>query len=172
MAELTVYTDGSCLGNPGPGGWAFMLVEDEKHPSEKVVVSQSGYVFHTTNNRMEMTAFLMALKFLAQKFPGALVEINADSNLLVQTINEGWKRKANPDLWVEIDRYLSKINFKLFWVKAHADNHYNNRCDELALQEAQKAKQMVLKNPTLSPAESSPQQKKTEEKIDNQSSLF
>ncbi len=172
MAKLTVYTDGSCLGNPGPGGWGFIVVENEKTASEKVVQSQSGHVFHTTNNRMEMTAFLMSLKYLAQNIPGALVEINADSNLLVQTINEGWKRKANPDLWVEIDRYLPKVNFRLFWVKAHADNSYNNKCDELALREAQKAKQMLAKNPTLAPAVISKDEKKPDHSTDDQASLF
>jgi ribonuclease HI len=80
------------------------------------------------------------------------VEINSDSRLLVQSINEGWKRKANPDLWAEIDRFLPKINFKLSWVKAHADNEYNNRCDELALGEATKAQKMLKKNPALAPA--------------------
>jgi len=172
LPQLTVYTDGSCLGNPGPGGWAFVLVEDEKRSAEKIISSQSGHSFHTTNNRMEMTAFLMSLKYLAQNFPGALVEINADSNLLVQTINEGWKRKANPDLWVEIDRYLPKVNFKLYWVKGHADNSYNNHCDELALKEAKKAKQMLSKNPALAPAGSQKTDQKIADHQSDQAALF
>ncbi len=126
-----MYTDGSCLGNPGAGGWAFVLLNSE----QQILVEQSGGEAATTNNRMEMTALLQGLKYLlehSQKFTGAKVKIFSDSNLLVQTVNSGWKKKANLDLWLQIDQILPKVDFTLEWVKAHDQDHYNNLCDELA----------------------------------------
>lgn len=141
-----MYTDGSCIGNPGPGGWAFIVIKTgEKEP----VYKKSGSELETTNNRMEMIALLEAAKYIAKNFPDESVEINSDSNLLVQTINQGWKKKANQDLWVEIDKSLQKINFKIFWVKAHADDEYNNLCDELAFAKAQKAQKEFKNKPWL-----------------------
>ncbi len=143
MSKIIVYTDGSCLGNPGPGGWAFLVLEGEKSESEKIIFQQSGRSLHTTNNRMEMTAFLESLKYLQKNFPLHQIEINSDSNLLVQTINQGWKKKANTDLWEEIDSLRPQINFHLHWVKAHANNHWNNQCDKLAFAAAELAQEVA-----------------------------
>lgn len=137
VKKIFAYTDGSCIGNPGPGGWAFLLVEGDKAPSQKIIFKHSGSVFDTTNNRMEMTAFLETLKYLAKNLSSQHVQIFSDSNLLVQSINQGWKRKANQDLWLEIDQYLPKVKFKIDWVKAHHIDQFNNECDRLALAAAQ-----------------------------------
>lgn len=170
MTKIIVYTDGSCLGNPGPGGWAFLLAEGKDTASQKVFFKHSGSDFQTTNNRMEMTAFLESLKYLYKNFPLHQIEINSDSNLLVQTINQGWKKKANQDLWMEIDKLIPKINFKIFWVKAHANNRLNNLCDELAFAAANKAQ----KSPKGKVKSSSPliAEKKTAREKSEQSSIF
>lgn len=170
--SVIIYTDGSCLGNPGPGGWAFLAIK-----SAKVIAEISGHSYHTTNNRMEMFALLEALNFCAQNFSSEKIEINSDSNLLVQTLNEGWKRKANLDLWEKIDSAKNKLTVKFFWVKAHADNEYNNRCDELANSAATKAQKQLKKNPkiletAIQEFEKTQLQKKTAQKISGQSSLF
>lgn len=168
MAKIIIYTDGSCLGNPGPGGWAFLLVKEENGQSKKVFFKSSGGEIHTTNNRMEMTAFLEALKYLAKNFSSHQLEINSDSNLIVQTINQGWKRKANQDLWLEIDRILPKLNFKMFWVKAHASDKLNNQCDKLAFSAAQKFQKLAVK----AELNSTDKKKKPAGKKSEQVSLF
>lgn len=176
MTHITVYTDGSCLGNPGPGGWAFLLVEDHNGQSAKVVFEHSGYYPDTTNNRMEMTAFLEALKYLAKNFSSHQCQIFSDSNLLVQTINQGWKRKANQDIWNEIDQYISKLKIQITWVKAHAKNAFNNRCDELAQSAARsvtKSSSPALQKKNKSPLPSpSPSSKKPAGNPSRQASLF
>ena len=170
--SVIIYTDGSCLGNPGPGGWAFLGIK-----SGKLIAEISGYSYHTTNNRMEMFAMLEALNFCAQNFSSEKIEINSDSNLLVQTLNEGWKRKANLDLWEKIDSAKSKLSVQFFWVKAHANDKNNNRCDELANGAATKAQKEIQKNPKLLEAaiqefEKTQLQKKTAQKNSEQSTLF
>jgi ribonuclease HI len=137
--KIHIYTDGSCIGNPGPGGWGAIILHDEKEHDLK------GGNKDTTNNRMEMTAIIHALKWLRQdknipteKLDEAKITIHSDSNLIVQTLNQRWKRKANTDLWAEMDKVRAWLNIKWVWVKAHADNHYNNKVDEIALKEAKK----------------------------------
>jgi ribonuclease HI len=152
LKKIIIYTDGSCIGNPGPGGWAFLVLDlsDEKiKTSSKKIIHHSDFSFHTTNNRMEMTAILEALKFSQESFSDYLIELNSDSNLLIQTLNQGWKRKANLDLWSEIDRYRKNLHIKYFWVKAHADDKYNNLCDEYAQNASAKAAKLLKKNPQL-----------------------
>ena len=159
MKKILVYTDGSCIGNPGPGGWGFLLVEGEKTATQKIIFSDSGYDFDTTNNRMEMSAFLEAIKYLSKNFSSQHVQIFSDSNLLVQSINQNWKRKANQDLWQQIDKFLPLVNIKLDWVKAHHIDKYNNECDAIAQAAAQtalkkmSAKNFVKKIPSQKPAE-------------------
>ena len=142
MKKIIVYTDGSCLGNPGPGGWAWLALEEKNHGLEKFHEASGGEA-HTTNNRMEMTALARALHYLSTHHPGTPVEIFSDSNLLVQTVNQGWKKKANLDLWLEIDQLLPRLDFRLSWVKAHHRDPYNIRCDMLALAAAEKAKKAL-----------------------------
>jgi ribonuclease HI len=167
LQKIIIYTDGSGLGNPGPGGWAVLLDRAEKGLSKKVFFKSSGGEIQTTNNRMEMTAFLEALKYLAKNFSSHQLEINSDSNLIVQTINQGWKKKANQDLWSEIDEVLPKLNIKIFWVKAHATDKLNNQCDKLAFAAAQKSQKLAAKLPPAISTTSKPAKKKSQ-----QESLF
>ena len=136
-AEIEIYTDGSCKGNPGPGGWAFIAINNAKENKH------TGHEAKTTNNRMEMTAMIEALKWVwhDSHIPDAAIsatKINlySDSNLLVQTLNQGWKRKANLDLWSELDRLRAWLTIDFIWVKAHHTNKYNNAVDKMALKAA------------------------------------
>ncbi|MBI4232052.1 ribonuclease HI [Candidatus Peregrinibacteria bacterium] len=138
--KIEIYTDGSCLGNPGPGGWGAMILIDGKEESF------SGSEKDTTNNRMEMTAIIKALEWIKdssglshEDLQSHKILIHSDSNLIIQTLNQGWKRKANTDLWAEMDRLRAWLDIEWKWVKAHADNKLNNFVDELAFKAAQKA---------------------------------
>ena len=139
--EIHIYTDGSCIGNPGPGGWGvIVLFGDDK-------IELKGGAKDSTNNRMEMTAVIKALewlhkksKFTEKQLNKTEITIHSDSNLIVQTMNQGWKRKANTDLWAKIDKSRSWLNITWKWVKAHHNNKYNNEADKLALSEAVKQK--------------------------------
>jgi ribonuclease HI len=144
--KIEIYTDGSCLGNPGPGGWGAMIIND----GEKIKIS--GGEKDTTNNRMEMTAIIKALEWFHEKsglkreeLTSCKIILHSDSNLLMQTLIQGWKRKANTDLWAEIDKLRAWLNIEWVWVKAHSENHYNNEIDALAFNEAQKQKAENLK---------------------------
>ncbi|MDA1060812.1 MAG: ribonuclease HI [bacterium] len=137
--KIEIYTDGSCIGNPGPGGWAAIILFAGKE------IEISGHEKDTTNNRMEMTAIIEALEWIRKKsrlsdedLQNQKIEIYSDSNLIIQTMNQGWKKKANTDLWAEVDRLRAWLNIEWTWVKAHHTNKYNNKADELALSEAQK----------------------------------
>ena len=134
--KFQIYTDGSCIGNPGPGGWGFII-----HKNGEEVAAESGSDKDTTNNRMEMMAIIQALDWLHknEKPADASIEVKSDSNLIIQTINQGWKKKANTDLWAQIDKLRAWLNIKWTWVKAHADDDLNNRVDEMAFKAANKA---------------------------------
>lgn len=137
MKQVTIYTDGACSGNPGPGGWGAILIYGDKK------LEISGYEDHTTNNRMELTAPIAALKRL--KEPCA-VDLYSDSAYLVNAFVKRWldswqrnnwlksdkKPVENQDLWQELLRLTSIHRVRWIKVKGHADNPYNNRCDELA----------------------------------------
>jgi ribonuclease HI len=138
--EVEVYTDGSCLGNPGPGGWAAVLI----HPRKKVELF-GGYSL-TTNNRMEMTAAVQALRALTRP---CRVKLHTDSQYLkngITTWIKGWKKKGwrttekkpvkNQDLWVELDRLMQSHNIQWEWVRGHAGNEFNEICDQLAVSAA------------------------------------
>ena len=136
---VDIYTDGACSGNPGPGGWAAVLIAGGK---EREI---SGYAPSTTNNRMELTAAIEALKRL--KSPCS-VRLYSDSAYLVSAFNKnwignwkrnGWKNASkdpvsNQDLWEELDRLAAIHSVEWIKVAGHADNEYNNRCDALAVQ--------------------------------------
>jgi len=137
--KITIYTDGSCLGNPGPGGWAVLVLHDSKKLELK------GGEPETTNNRMEMTAILNALKWLNKnvKDGHARIELFSDSSLLVYSLTKGWKRKANIDIWKQIDEVYDALNKKGInvgwnWVKGHSTNEYNAHVDEMAVSESKK----------------------------------
>jgi ribonuclease HI len=135
---VTMYTDGSSRGNPGPGGYGVILMTGQ-HRKE---LSQ-GYKL-TTNNRMELMAVIAGLE--AMKKQGQQIKIYSDSQYIVNAVEKGWLNtwiatnfkggKKNKDLWLHY-YHLAKTQFVRFvWVKGHADNPYNNRCDELATQAA------------------------------------
>lgn len=132
MEYVEIYVDGACLVNPGPGSWAAVFVCKGK--SKEV----SGYVSeHTTNNRMELMAAIQGLSALKRGV--TVATIFSDSQYLVNTMNEGWNRGANIDLWEEIDRLVIPHK-KVVWVwqKGHAGSFYNERADLLC--------QIALKN--------------------------
>ena len=140
-SKIKISTDGSCLGNPGPGGWGAIIIQDKKE------TEIGGHEKDTTNNRMEMMAMIKALEYLHKKFKKNEVqkleiELYSDSNLLIKSLNLGWKRKANLDLWEQMDRQRAWLNIKWTWVKAHATDKYNNAADAIAFKEAHKAKKL------------------------------
>ncbi len=154
-----IYTDGSCLGNPGAGGWAAIIVDEQNRREEL-----SGGEEHTTNNRMELTAAIRAL----EKIPtSAGVELFTDSSYLKNAFTNGWlvKWKANgwnngkvlnQDLWRELDALVSTRTVKFHWVKGHAGNPLNERCDLLARTTAEKFQRGILKAPPPPPKETTP----------------
>jgi ribonuclease HI len=129
--EILAYADGSCLGNPGPGGWGVVIVEPDGSQRE-----YSGGDPQTTNNRMELTAAIEALR---QFSPGARVQLRSDSQYLVKSINFGWKRNANLDLWKDLDVEIARRKVKFEWVRGHGSDQLNERADRLALAAAKAA---------------------------------
>lgn len=132
--KITIYTDGAARGNPGPGGYGIVMISGQ-HRKE---LSQ-GYS-HTTNNRMELLAVIVALETL--KIPGSDVTIYTDSKYVADAVTKGWvfqwvtkrfKGKKNPDLWLRFLEIYKKHQVKFVWVKGHANNPLNERCDELAV---------------------------------------
>ncbi len=146
MKTVTLYTDGACSGNPGPGGWGAIL-EYMGHEKE-----MSGGEASTTNNRMELTAVIQGL--LALKEP-CHVLLYSDSKYVIDGLSKGWaagwqkngwkkadkKPALNPDLWEHLLELTQKHKMEYFWVKGHADNPKNNRCDEMAVAQWQKLKE-------------------------------
>ncbi|MCL2564049.1 MAG: ribonuclease HI [Oscillospiraceae bacterium] len=143
MKTIKIYTDGACSGNPGPGGWGVVLLYG-KHRKEL-----SGGEAETTNNRMEIMGAIMALEALNEP---CVVELYTDSQYIVNAIEKRWVYKwrsnnwmrnknepaKNVDLWIRLVDLLEYHSVKIYWVKGHADNVYNNRCDELAVAESRK----------------------------------
>ena len=142
--EVTIYTDGACSGNPGPGGWGAIL----RYGS--AVKEMSGGDPETTNNRMELTGVITALSALKEP---CRVTLYTDSQYVESAVNlgwleswqrRGWRRKGgevkNPDLWQALIPLLETHDVTFVWVKGHAENEYNNRCDELAVAESKKFK--------------------------------
>jgi ribonuclease HI len=134
LSIIHIYTDGSSRGNPGPGGFGVILMYNN-HRKE-----MSQGFRHTTNNRMELLAVITGLEAITKKeLP---VVVYSDSQYVVKAIEEGWLKtwmrtnfkggKKNKDLWTRYFHLTQNMNVKLKWVKGHADNPFNNRCDELA----------------------------------------
>ena len=137
MKKVTIYTDGACSGNPGPGGWGSVLIYGE---AKKEI---SGAKKETTNNEMEITAVLEALKILKEPCE---VDVYSDSAYVVNTfekgwidnwVKSGWKTASkdpvkNVELWKELLELMKKHNVTFHKVKGHSNNELNNRCDELA----------------------------------------
>ena len=141
MKDVTIYTDGACSGNPGPGGWGAVLIY------KGVEKEISGGEPDTTNNRMELTAVIRALSLLKES---CAVTVYTDSQYISRAITEGWLKKwkaagftkkgglKNAELWRELDGLLQAHRVRFQWVKGHADNEYNNRCDAMAVAEREK----------------------------------
>ena len=122
--RLIAYADGSCLGNPGPGGWGIVLIGSNGSRLEF-----SGGAAWTTNNRMEITA---AIEVLRQLPSSAEVTIRTDSQYLVNTMTRGWKRRENLDLWKILDAEVAQRKVRWEWVRGHSGDTFNERADELA----------------------------------------
>lgn len=136
-SPVTIYTDGSSRGNPGPGGFGVILIWKD-HRKE----ISAGYRL-TTNNRMELMGVITALEALRKE--GQQVSIYTDSQYIVNSVEKKWvfgwiktgfKGKKNKDLWLRFLELYKKHAIRFIWVKGHADNPFNNRCDELATQAA------------------------------------
>ena len=147
MKQVIIYTDGACSGNPGPGGWGAIL---RFRTAQKVYEKElSGGEDATTNNRMELTAFIEALRQLKEPCE---VRLCSDSQYVINGLEKGWakgwKRRGwkkadgspalNPDLWEMLLGLVSQHEMHYHWVKGHASNEKNNRCDQLAVAESKK----------------------------------
>ena len=145
MRHVDIYTDGACRGNPGVGGWGAILVYGK---TEKEL---SGGDPSTTNNRMELTAAIKALSALKEKCE---ITLYSDSKYMIDALEKGWAKSwkakgwkkadkspaLNPDLWEKLLALTQRHEMRYHWVKGHADNPYNNRCDEMAVAQSQKWK--------------------------------
>lgn len=143
LFSVTIYTDGACSGNPGAGGWGAILMAGDKKKE------LSGFDSETTNNKMELTAVIEALKALKKP---CNVELYSDSAYVVNAFIQGWlenwkangwrgadkKPVKNIELWQELDELLKTHKVTFIKVKGHADNEFNNRCDALATGEIAK----------------------------------
>ena len=127
-STVTIYTDGSCLTNPGPGGWGAIVFRDGDEPTRL-----SGGERATTNNRMEMTA---AIKGLEATPAGTSLDLHSDSQYLVNTMTRHWKRRKNQDLWELLDLLAADRQVTWHWVRGHDGNHWNEEADRLALSAA------------------------------------
>ena len=139
--HVTIYTDGACIGNPGPGGYGVVLIHGENRREF------SGGFRHTTNNRMELMGPIKALDALNQ---GCRITLHSDSKYVVDAIEKGWARRwrdngwmrnkrqqaINPDLWGMLLDLCDKHEVQFRWVRGHANNPDNERCDQLANQAA------------------------------------
>ena len=143
MKTVTIYTAGACSGNPGPGGWGALLCYNG------VEKELSGGAAQTTNNRMELTGVISALQALKEP---CIVELYSDSKYVIDALEKGWavswrkrgwiksdkKPALNSDLWEILLALTEKHQLHYHWVKGHADNEYNNRCDALAVAQRDK----------------------------------
>jgi len=137
MNEVTIYTDGACSGNPGKGGWGAILIYAK---AEKYM---SGSKQLTTNNQMELTATIEALKAILKPSNIALYTDsqyvkNGITSWIFNWKKNGWKTAnkkpvANKDLWIELEKYVDFHSVSWFWVKGHSGDHYNEIADELAV---------------------------------------
>lgn len=139
MVHVELYTDGACSGNPGPGGWAYIL----RHPASGKEREQAGAEIETTNNRMELIAVIRGLEALKEP---AEVDIFSDSQYVLNGLKEwmeSWKKRGwrtadkkpvkNRELWEELDTLKSKHLLRFHWIRGHNEHPENERCDKLAV---------------------------------------
>ena len=122
---ITIYTDGSCLGNPGPGGWGALVFGESEEPQRL-----SGHEAQTTNNRMELMAAIQGLEAVPA---GSKVVLHSDSSYLVNTMTKNWKRRVNHDLWERLDTLSGSHNVEWRWVRGHNGDRWNEAADRLAV---------------------------------------
>lgn len=142
--KIKIYTDGACSGNPGPGGWAAIVIDGKDQHILK------GNEKLTTNNKMELKAFIEAIKFYKENFDFLkfYLEIYSDSKYLVDGVKywlPNWKRRKwktanndpvkNIEYWQEIDEIIAGLSFELYWVKGHAKNKFNELVDKIAVEQ-------------------------------------
>jgi ribonuclease HI len=144
VMQLKIYTDGGCSGNPGPGGWAYLIIREQRG-SPEIIVEKRGGELNTTNNRMELQAALSALEMLRKlNIAPQEVTVYTDSQYVQKGMTEWlgrWKNNEwrtsdkqpvkNQDLWQRLDKLASLFNLRWKWVRGHAGNEYNERCDVL-----------------------------------------
>jgi ribonuclease HI len=139
LPHVELFTDGACSGNPGPGGWGFIL----RHPASGKAIERSGGEPDTTNNRMELTAVIEGLSTLNTR---SLVDLTSDSEYVLKGLKEwmaGWKKRGwktaakqpvkNQDLWVRLDELTAGHEIRFHWIRGHAGHAENERCDQLAV---------------------------------------
>ena len=124
--NIDIYTDGSCIPNPGKGGWAWIAIF-----SDGKEIQNSGSKQNTTNNYMEISAVLNCLTFF-QNYKDYVLDIYSDSQLVINCSQKLWKRNKNLELWKQYDELSKNLNIKWNWVKAHSGNKYNDIVDSLA----------------------------------------
>lgn len=153
---VTIYTDGACLGNPGPGGYGVVLLNQQQR------LELSGGYRLTTNNRMEMMAAIIGLETLETS---SLVILYSDSQYLVDSVTKGWAKRwqannwrrnakemaKNPDLWEKILFLCQKHEVKFVWVRGHSGNRENERCDRLAVAAANSKNLLIDKGYLATP---------------------
>jgi len=144
QASFRIYTDGGCSGNPGPGGWAYVMVQ-QTFQGDVIIAQNKGSELDTTNNKMELTAVIMALRALkTMKDVPRQTAVITDSQYVQKGITEWihtWKRNTwktsdkkpvkNKELWMELDSLAAEFQLKWEWVKGHAGNEYNELCDAM-----------------------------------------
>jgi ribonuclease HI len=146
LPHVQLYTDGACSGNPGPGGWAFIL----KHPASGSIREDSGGEADTTNNRMELRAVIEGLVALNKP---TFIDLYSDSQYVLNGLNEwmaNWKKRGwktadkkpvkNRDLWERLDELRAIHEIRFHWIKGHNDHPENERCDELAVAASKRAR--------------------------------
>jgi ribonuclease HI len=140
LPRVMLFTDGACSGNPGPGGWAFVL----RHPASGKEIERAGADRATTNNRMELTAVIEGLRELSKP---SSVDLMSDSQYVLKGLEqwlEAWKRRGwmtaskkpvkNEDLWRILDELASSHEINFHWIRGHTGHPENERCDELAVE--------------------------------------
>ncbi len=140
--KLELYTDGACTGNPGPGGWAFILLD----PATGAVVERSDGEPDTTNNRMELLSVIEGLLAIEAEHGRAEIDLYSDSQYVINGLNEwidgwkarGWKRPRNQpiknlELWKQLDELRHRHRLNAHWIRGHNDHPENERCDRLAV---------------------------------------